>query len=195
MFSLRKTLPLLILLLTLTALSAANRVKTVVTGEVILAADWNAEFDNIYADVTHTISGTWTFDKSGTPITITPASAPSASTVLFDINNTGGTNLLSVDYEGDVIHGGAVAVDITSFIDGNAQDFYWCLDDSADDYAVGVGSDCGATMAYAIDENATLNIENTAWFDEFDNGNSGTTDTIDWNVGNKQKSTLTGNVT
>lgn len=35
----------------------------------------------------------------------------------------------------------------------------------------------------------------TAYFTETDNGNSGTTDTIDWGVSNKQKSTLTGNVT
>lgn len=42
----------------------------------------------------------------------------------------------------------------------------------------------------------TRAIPRTAYFDEeFDNGNSGTTDTIDWGVGNKQKSTLTGNVT
>lgn len=35
----------------------------------------------------------------------------------------------------------------------------------------------------------------TAYFTETDNGNSGTTDTIDWTVSNKQKSTLTGNCT
>ena len=36
----------------------------------------------------------------------------------------------------------------------------------------------------------------TAHFDaEVDNGNSGTADTIDWTAGNKQRSTLTGNVT
>lgn len=35
----------------------------------------------------------------------------------------------------------------------------------------------------------------TAYFTETDNGNSGTADTIDWTLSNKQKSTLTGNVT
>lgn len=35
----------------------------------------------------------------------------------------------------------------------------------------------------------------TAGFTETDNGNSSTADTIDWRVSNKQKSTLTGNVT
>lgn len=36
---------------------------------------------------------------------------------------------------------------------------------------------------------------NTAYFTETDNGNSSTADTIDWGTSNKQKSTLTGNVT
>jgi len=36
---------------------------------------------------------------------------------------------------------------------------------------------------------------NTAYFTETDNGNSSTADTIDWTVSNKQRSTLTGNVT
>lgn len=35
----------------------------------------------------------------------------------------------------------------------------------------------------------------TAYFTETDNGNSGTSDTIDWGASNKQKSTLTGNCT
>jgi len=39
-------------------------------------------------------------------------------------------------------------------------------------------------------------FDTEAYFDaEFDNGNSGAADTIDWTVGNKQKSTLTGNCT
>lgn len=36
---------------------------------------------------------------------------------------------------------------------------------------------------------------NTAYFTETDNGNSGASDTIDWTLSNKQKSTLTGNCT
>lgn len=89
---------------------AANRVKTFVDGEVILAADINAEYDNTWADVTHTVAGTWTFSKAGTPITITPGSAPAANTVLFDINNTSGTNLFSVDNEGDALIGGTATI-------------------------------------------------------------------------------------
>ncbi len=41
-----------------------------------------------------------------------------------------------------------------------------------------------------------LEINNAAAFSsEYDNGNSGTSKTIDWNNGNKQKITLTGNCT
>jgi len=41
-----------------------------------------------------------------------------------------------------------------------------------------------------------LHIYGQAYFeDEYDNGNSGTADTIDWGNGNKQKSTLTDNCT
>jgi len=39
------------------------------------------------------------------------------------------------------------------------------------------------------------NIKLAEFYDIYDNGNSGTTDTIDWGQGNFQKSTLTGNVT
>ena len=58
---------------------------------------------------------------------------------------------------------------------------------------------------YAVNSNAgvgttgprsKLEINNTAAFSsEYDNGNSGTSKTIDWNNGNKQKITLTGNCT
>jgi len=41
-----------------------------------------------------------------------------------------------------------------------------------------------------------IKVGETAYFEsEYDNGNSGTADTIDWRIANKQKSTLTGNVT
>jgi hypothetical protein len=78
----------------------ANRVKTW-TSEVLTSSDLNAEFDNIWANVTHTPVGTWTFSKSGTPITIQPSSAPAAGTKLLVINNNGAAELMSVDYEGD----------------------------------------------------------------------------------------------
>lgn len=45
-------------------------------------------------------------------------------------------------------------------------------------------------------KNCSIPFENTAYFDaEVDNSDSGAADTIDWGVGNKQKSTLTDNCT
>lgn len=44
--------------------------------------------------------------------------------------------------------------------------------------------------------NGNLSVAKHAYFpSEIDNGNSGSSDTIDWTAGNKQKSTLTGNCT
>lgn len=50
----------------------------------------------------------------------------------------------------------------------------------------------GGDVAIAGDLNMGAN---TVYFTETDNGNSSTADTIDWGAGNKQRSTLTGNVT
>lgn len=47
----------------------------------------------------------------------------------------------------------ADASDFDLVFDGNAQDFYICLDDTADDLVLGLGSACGTTPALAIDEN------------------------------------------
>ena len=54
--------------------------------------------------------------------------------------------------------GNATAEDATILFDGNAQDFYIALDDSADDLLIGKGSTVGTTPAIAIDENLKVNI-------------------------------------
>ena len=58
---------------------------------------------------------------------------------------TGTTPLLTI--------GDAGAEDTTIVFDGNAQDFYMALDDTADDLLIGLGSAVGTTPALAIDEN------------------------------------------
>ena len=45
-----------------------------------------------------------------------------------------------------------VAVDTKLVFDGNAQDYYVGLDDSADDLVIGSGSTVGTTPAISIDE-------------------------------------------
>ena len=54
--------------------------------------------------------------------------------------------------------GNATAEDATILFDGNAQDFYIALDDSADDLLIGKGSTVVTTPAIAIDENLKVNI-------------------------------------
>jgi hypothetical protein len=49
--------------------------------------------------------------------------------------------------------GDAGAEDAKIVFDGNAQDFYVALDDSADKLVIGEGSTVGTTPAIAIDEN------------------------------------------
>ena len=49
--------------------------------------------------------------------------------------------------------GTGAAEDVKIVFDGNAQDFYIALDDSADDLLIGKGSTVGTTPAIAIDEN------------------------------------------
>lgn len=81
--------------------------------------------------------------------------------------------------------------DADSRIEGDTDINLLFLDASTDRIGIGV-----ATPNAKLEVNGTLRINETAYFDtEFDNGNSSTADTIDWRVGNKQKSTLTGNCT
>ena len=60
-----------------------------------------------------------------------------------------------------------------------------------------VEDDTTPTLGGDLDCNSNdlINIQLAEFDDEFDNGNSSTADTIDWNEGNNQISTLTGNVT
>jgi len=54
--------------------------------------------------------------------------------------------------------GDAGAEDAALVFDGNAQDFYIALDDSADDLVIGKGSAVGTTPAVSIDENLQVKI-------------------------------------
>lgn len=61
---------------------------------------------------------------------------------------------------------------------------------------VTIKNDADGTVAQVPTGTTDFEFQAAAIFDaEVDNGNSGTSDTIDWTAGNKQRSTLTGNVT
>jgi hypothetical protein len=56
--------------------------------------------------------------------------------------------------------GDATTYDTVLLYDGESQDFYVALDDSADDLIIGVGSTIGTNPAIAINESATVTIGN-----------------------------------
>ena len=51
---------------------------------------------------------------------------------------------------------GAAAADQHILFNGNAQDFYIALDDSADDLLIGLGSAVGTTPIIGLDENKAV---------------------------------------
>jgi hypothetical protein len=85
----------------------------------------------------------------------------SADKMVIGEGSTVGTNSILTITDDAVTIGDAAAVDTKIVFDGNAQDFYVGLDDSADDLLLGVGSTVGTTPAIAIDENAVVNFPNT----------------------------------
>jgi len=58
--------------------------------------------------------------------------------------------------------GNATAEDATILFDGNAQDFYIALDDSADDLLIGLGSTVGTTPAISINSDRDVTISDGA---------------------------------
>ncbi len=54
--------------------------------------------------------------------------------------------------------GDADEEDVTVLFDGNAQDFYIALDDTADDLLIGLGSAVGTTPGLSIDENLAVGM-------------------------------------
>ena len=85
----------------------------------------------------------------------------SADKIVIGEGSTVGTNSILTITDDAVTIGDAAAVDTKIVFDGNAQDFYVGLDDSADDLIIGVGSAVGTTPAIAVDENSVANFTNT----------------------------------
>lgn len=76
----------------------------------------------------------------------------SADKLVIGEGSTVGTNSILTLTDDSLVIGDAAAVDTSIVFDGNAQDFYIGLDDSADDLIIGVGSTVGTTPAISIDE-------------------------------------------
>ena len=80
----------------------------------------------------------------------------SADKLVIGEGSTVGTNNILTITDDTVTIGDAAAVDSKLVFDGNAQDYYIALDDSADDLLIGLGSTVGTTAAIAIDENLQI---------------------------------------
>ena len=80
----------------------------------------------------------------------------SADKLVIGEGSTVGTNSILTITDDAVTIGDAAAVDSKLVFDGNAQDYYIALDDSADDLLIGLGSTVGTTAAIAIDENLQI---------------------------------------
>jgi hypothetical protein len=86
----------------------------------------------------------------------------SADKLVIGEGSTVGTNNILTITDDTVTIGDGAAVDTSIVFDGNAQDFYVALDDSADDLLLGVGSTVGSNVALSIDENQVVTAETSA---------------------------------
>lgn len=111
--------------------------------------------------------------------------------VFIDVDGAGSVSYIDINNTNT----GTVAY---RFVDtGSARWIFGSDGADSDKMKYGASSSFGAADVLEMDRtDRSVNFIKTAGFnEEVDNGNSGTADTIDWRAGNKQKSTLTGNVT
>ena len=90
--------------------------------------------------------------------------------------------------------GDGAAVDTKLEFDGNAQNFYMGIDDSADDFVFGQGSTVGSNVAFAIDENQVTQFSHAAVGSTQTASISGN-NTLDFQTYQNFVLTFTGNVT
>lgn len=82
----------------------------------------------------------------------------SADKLVIGEGSTVGTNNILTITDDSVTIGDGAEVDTKIVFDGNAQDYYVGLDDSADDLIIGSGSAVGTTPAIVVDENQNVGI-------------------------------------
>lgn len=141
-----------------------------------------------------TTSATGLWSGSEKIVGVKGASSDAAGVQVSSSNAQNTTTELFASYgtsEGGIVVKGDSAHQATVFGSFNGATYAERMRISSDGN-LGVGN---ASPNYKLDVSGTGHFTKTVSFDEYDNGNSGTSDTIDWTQGNKQKSTLTGNVT
>ena len=119
----------------------------------------------------------------------------SADKLVVGVGSTVGTNSILTLDDDSVTVGDGAEVDTKVVFDGNAQDYYIGLDDSADSLLVGSGSTVGTTPAITIDQNQTVTFSKSVVGSTLtDTSNSGNV-TLDFQANQNFVLTLTGNVT
>jgi len=118
----------------------------------------------------------------------------SADKLVIGEGSTVGTNNILTMTDDSIVVGDGAAVDTSIVFDGNAQDFYIALDDSADDLVFGQGSTVGSNIAFSIDENQLTNFSHAAIGSTQTASISGST-VLDFQTYQNFILTFTGNVT
>ena len=118
----------------------------------------------------------------------------SADKLVIGEGSTVGTNSILTITDDAVTIGDAAAVDSKLVFDGNAQDYYIALDDSADDLVIGKGSALGTTPAISVDENLKTQFGGGA-VGKTSTANATGNTTLDYDANSNFVLTATGNVT
>ena len=118
----------------------------------------------------------------------------SADKLVMGVGSTVGTNPIITLDDDSVVIGDGAAVDTKLEFDGNAQNFYMGIDDSADDFVFGQGSTVGSNVAFAIDENQVTQFSHAAVGSTQTTSISGNTK-LDFQTYQNFVLTFTGNVT
>tara|TARA_R110000850_G_scaffold77252_1_gene167365 strand:+ start:255 stop:1958 length:1704 start_codon:yes stop_codon:yes gene_type:complete len=100
------------------------------------------------------------FDSNGKDFYV--ALDDSEDKLIIGEGSTVGTNPILTITDDSVTIGDGAAVDTKIVFDGNAQDYYVGLDDSADDLIIGKGSTVGTTPAITVNEDLQTTIANHA---------------------------------
>ena len=118
----------------------------------------------------------------------------SADKFVIGVGSAVGTNSILTMDDDSVTLGDGAEVDSKLVFDGNAQDFYIGLDDSADDLVFGQGSTVGSNIAFSIDENQLTNFSHAA-IGSTQTANATGSTTLDFQTYQNFILTFTGNVT
>lgn len=162
--------------------------QSVNTGDIIRAADIN-QFVNLLTGVSGSGQSILLIYNAAGAVILQPSTDPIAGTELFQVKNAAGTVLGAVSSDGKLY-----AADGTALLPGVTFE----LDKDTGIYRVGandIALTTSGVQRLRLDANGVLYVASQPVVNEYNAGNSGTALTIDWNNGDTQRVTMTGNCT